>query len=367
MQAPVTAEEARVRRHRLQQRVISDAADRLMISTSVAWCTTMTILPLHRVKYMSQCLPEYQLLRKPVTFSGGFGAAMHIWKNEGLLKYWRGFTPAALSALPIVFAKQLATLNFAQDLQNSPSVAGSFTRGLAVSLIGATASTVFNILDMVHVKMATDLRYPEAFNLSSSQPAPNKKLTTFSPYKFRNWVHTAKQIYTINGSSKLFHGALPVFLYQTSHFFTLFGLTALTSLLGLDHVAPVLSTVTVSALAALISHPLDTIRNRMFFRLPTDIDYRIKPYQNTFECAKYIWDHEGMRGFMRGSGSAINIFVTSMIVSATYMTLVNNAKRDRLQREYLYKMHQYAQEERAQALETSRREIESLAQFDRTI
>jgi len=158
MQTPVTSSEARSRRLQVQERVLGDARDRLILSTAFSVFSIPAVQPLIRLKQMTQCVPEYQLQRKPIAFKTGFGAALHIWRNEGVRRYWRGVIPAMAFTLPTMYAKHLSTLNFAQDLNNSPSIAGSIWRGAAVALIYSTAVSIFNVFDMVSTKMATDLR-----------------------------------------------------------------------------------------------------------------------------------------------------------------------------------------------------------------
>ena len=56
----------------------------------------------------------------------------------------------------------------------------------------------------------------------------------------------------------------------------------------------------VTTVSGIICYPFDTIRKRMITSLFTD-----KPYNGSAECAKSIWNNEGLKGFFVGAGISV--------------------------------------------------------------
>eukprot|EP00461_Guttulinopsis_vulgaris_P004791 UN04793 len=86
---------------------------------------------------------------------------IHIYKNEGLRRFWRGIFPMAVFAAPTLLTKHVSTLSFAQDVNNQPTILNSITRGYMVTGLTSFVGVIFNVFALAYTKMAADLRFPE--------------------------------------------------------------------------------------------------------------------------------------------------------------------------------------------------------------
>lgn len=375
--ATITPEEARLRRLHLQEKMVMDARNQLTANVAYGFWGGLAALPLYRSRLLTTLVPEYNTLKLPIKFNTATGAFLHITKNEGLRRHWRGFFPMAAFLFPTVFAKQLSTLSFLHDLNNTPSSTGSIAKGFAVATLTGLVTTLFQPFLLAYTKMAADLRFPEY--LSHAQTAANplgivpkrlveedeegrktlktKKITSYTPYQNRNVVYTLKRLYVMGGAKNLFTGSLPAVLGLYAHFTTIFAFAGITHLLGLDRYTPLLATITSSALATIVVQPFEVVRNRMQYRVPMQLDYRLKPYSGMRDCFKHIWAQEGLRAFYRGSATSVGLFCTGLVTTSLAATLSNEWKRDKLRENYLAKVNQFTAAQREKAEKNMHREF----------
>eukprot|EP00461_Guttulinopsis_vulgaris_P002988 UN02989 len=109
-------------------------------------------------------------------------------------------------------------------------------------------------------------------------------------------------------------------------------------------------------MATVFVQPFEVIRSRMQYRVPMQLDYRIKPFDNVRQCIKNIWQTEGIAGFYRGSAASMGLFMSGLITASVATSWSNEYRREQLKKEYTTKVEQYARQERQLRLERDARE-----------
>lgn len=282
------SEEVKLRRQQLLEERDKTSFRRYFTSVGYAILAGFCSVPFVRNKVMMQCRPEIVFAGREPHFTKPLTAFSHIRKNEGKTKFVRGIIPFMTFLVPYCFIRQSTTTSFSKDLDDRSSAIAAYSRGFAATTIASLFASILTPFSIAATKMMADTK-------------PAKRAI----YEYHGPFVTMRSVYAFGGISKLLVGAVPFWLCNITQFSSLYILSALLSAptFGLH---PSISTLLSSALAVAASHPLDTIRSRMQYRLHTQVTDYIPEYKGMSDCAQTIWKNEGIRGFYRGgSGSAV--------------------------------------------------------------
>jgi hypothetical protein len=293
-------DEAKLRRQQLVEERNKHSYRRYFTSVGYSLLAVFCAVPFYRTKVLMQCRPEFLKLGREPYFTKPRDALVHMWKNEGKTKIFRGVIPLFCFMIPYAFMRQSATNSFSQDLTDRSSPIAAYSRGFAATTVASAAALILNPFSLASNKMMADTK-------------PAKRAI----YEYHGPTAVLKSVHSMGGFGKLFVGALPFWLHNTVHYTALFALTSLLS--ATQTMPPTVVTLLSSIGAVLCAHPIDTIRSRMQYRLHTQITDFVPEYKGMVDCGKQVWKAEGIRGFYRGGSSQMVIFglATLWLIIAT--------------------------------------------------
>jgi hypothetical protein len=262
--------------------------------------------PLERVKLLLQCQNASEEIPPRGRYKGVINTSKRVYKEQGLLAFWRGFSPLVLRVVPqVILSKPLLVLSSAVFPQVDPRK--SFARAF-INYIGAGTLSyglgllVVQPLDVMHVLMSMEVvperstRYGnvvECFRLVSAQKGLAALWNGFAPALLANTLYRALYILAVSF-------AKPRLLGPRSE-----DSSVLREVLFF-HAAALTATALV--------YPLETIAHRMSAQAG-----RAQPqYRNSLEAAKHIWREEGIRGFYAGGLIGIGRTVLLSLIFAAY-------------------------------------------------
>jgi len=283
--------------------------DLLMGGTAGAIAKTICA-PIERVKLLLQT--QHSNLAVKSEYNGIVDCFTRVFKEEGLLAFWRGNLSNVIRYFPTT------AINFAvKDALQRQFLGGvdpktqSFKFFLGNLLSGGTAGaiglTIVYPLDFVRTRLAADIG------------------KAASERQFNGMVDCAKKIFGTDGFTGLYRGftisVIGIFVYRAFYFGgydtgkrLVFGTDAeqnKASKLARFFFAQVIVTVSET-----ISFPLDTVRRRLMMQSGRKTG--TMEYNGTFDCFRKIHAKEGVTGFFKGNLSNVWRSVGSSLVLVLY-------------------------------------------------
>ena len=260
--------------------------------------------PVERVKLLMQ-------LQGSIDGAGGQNArqvALNVYRDEGLLAFWRGNLPnvlraagqAALNFALMDYYKKAAVIPFLEDtiiqrrqtsteeVQRRRNLITSFVSG---GMAGGTSTTVLYPIEFLRTRLAMD---------------QGRSIET---RHYRGMRDVLVKTFQADGIRGLYQGygiALSGSVLYRLLFFG--GYDALKSevqdIKAKREVAEMTWTERfalaqiVTLTAGTICYPIDSVRRRLMMQAGKPMEQR--KYRNSFNCFRVVWLQEGMRGFYLG-------------------------------------------------------------------
>ncbi|CAI2374694.1 unnamed protein product [Moneuplotes crassus] len=249
--------------------------------------STLNHAPISRAVLLLQCQNSSTQI-KPENRYNGFNVFSRIYKEQGLLSFWRGNLPACLKTIPVFvlhrwFSVPLKNLFGLKD----PNKAGmkKFLANLTAGGLAGTISLMISYpIEFCRVRMAMDVG-----------ATPKERM-------FNSYSHIWSKISNSEGL-KGFYKGLPVsiigiFAYR-GLYFGLFD--TFKTLVSQNFFMMWLFAQGTTMSAMILTYPLNTVKGRMMMQ-----SGRKNPqYKNSFDSIKTIARKEGIRGFYGGLGVSL--------------------------------------------------------------
>ncbi|XP_024367991.1 probable ADP,ATP carrier protein At5g56450 [Physcomitrium patens] len=262
----------------------------LMLGALMGGVAHTIVAPVERAKLLLQTQDSNMVVidGKHTRYKGLLDCIMRIAKNEGVLSLWRGNVSSVLRYYPSL-AINFAFKDFYRVLLTSGRTEGKGTLSnapanfLAGALAGCTSLVFVYPLDIAHTRIAADIGRG-------------------SNRQFQGLGDFLRTIYSKDGIRGVYRGFPASVHGMVVHRSVYFG--------GFDTMKEYLSQDTylsfwkrwliaqgVTTSAGLISYPLDTVRRRMMMQAGLEKNM----YNNTLDCWKKVYRHEGVMAFYKGA------------------------------------------------------------------
>lgn len=230
-----------------------------------AYFTKTTVAPLERIKLLKQSQPYYNTNN----YNSIFNSFRYIYKNEGLLGFYRGNLSNIARIGPAYMVKFPANEFYQKHIPgDKKSYQYLLTCGV---LAGLTQITITYPLDTLRTRMTLDLNMTKNYNsLYNCFKTIYKNEGLLGFYKG----------FGITGSTYPFYVGIQFSIYRyLKEDYGYFG-------------APVAGFIAQTSM-----YPGDTIKRQMQIN---GLDNTKQKYRNLFHCVKSIYKNKGIRGFYPG-------------------------------------------------------------------
>ena len=268
-----------------------------VMNATLSFCSSAIsktlVAPLERIKLLLQ--NQYILNDLSVKYKGNIDCAIRVWKEQGVLSFWRGnmanvyrYAPnfALIYSLKETFKKLFApTNNKYRNILNNI---------LSAAFAGVLSTFVTYPLDFARTKIGVDVGHE------------NQR-------KYKGITSCLIKYYKLEGFKGIYAGfsitCFGAFFYRG----LMFGLHDSKSK---NHTLffQYLTSVATTGISGMVLLPLDTIRRRLM----VETGEKNKLYKGIFDCIRVIYKQEGFIGFSKGGYSN---FIRSF---GTAFTLVFN-------------------------------------------
>lgn len=255
------------------QRVV-DGSRMFMAGGSAGAIARTATAPLDRIKLLFQVQGLASSGTSAVAYTGVGQAAMKIYKEEGVLAYWKGNGTNIIRIFPYSAAQLAANDQYKRMFCTKDGEMTVARRLLSGACAGMTATALTHPLDTVRLRLA------------------------LPGHEYNGMAHAIKQMVRHEGVGSLYKGLAPTLVgiapYAALNFASY---DLLKAIAYKDHKpqSPVTNFflgAVAGTISATVCYPLDTVRRRM--QMKGDV------YQGQFHAMKTILQKEGMRGFYRG-------------------------------------------------------------------
>lgn len=263
------------------------------------------VAPIERVKLLMQL--QGSLEAKEYHGSGAWSVAQTVYKEQGVLAFWRGNTPnllmqagsASLNFMLMDWFKAELVEPFMEYTMQRPSQRTEdqrkrrralWTSFLSGGLAGGTAITFLYPIAFLRTRLAMDVGATKETRLY-----PRGMRDAFcSTYK-SDGIRGVYQGYGIALAGGIAYRALHLGGYDALK--TEMMRYRQGELTWIERVA---AAQLVSISAAATMYPVDSVRRRLMMQAGVPNEER--PYRNSFECVRVVLRNEGLRGFYLGLG-----------------------------------------------------------------
>lgn len=269
------------------------------------------VAPIERIKLLMQL--QTSLSQPEYRNNSAWGVAKLVYREQGLLAFWRGNTPnllmqagsASLNFMlmdyykqqvvnPImIYTLQLPSKRTPEERQHRRSLWSSFLSG---GLAGATATTLLYPIAYLRTRLAMDV----GSTLEKTRQYPRGMRDVFVGTYKSDGVRGLYQGYGIALVGGIAYRALhlggydalktEILRYNSNHNNT-------EIVLWMERIA---AAQCVSLAAAAIMYPVDSVRRRLMMQAGIPESERL--YRNSLNCIRVVLQTEGMRGFYLGLG-----------------------------------------------------------------
>ncbi|XP_013382561.1 ADP,ATP carrier protein 3, mitochondrial-like [Lingula anatina] len=262
------------------------------LSGAAAVISKTAAAPIERIKLVVQNQSEMVkagTLERP--FKGIIDCTTWIYKNEGLIYFWRGNIPNCIRYFPtqaLNFAFRDKIKKIFASAPNEPYPV-TFSKNIASGGVAGALSLMFVYsLDYCRTRLANDMK--------SAKKGSERQFTGMFDVYSKTWK--------ADGIKGLYRGfvvsCVGIIVYRGCYFGFYDSLKPV--LLGHDAgvATSFLLGYAVTVTSGLISYPIDTIRRRMMMTSGGGVHY-----SGSIDCAIQIFKHEGAMSFMKGAGANI--------------------------------------------------------------
>ena len=269
--------------------------------------TKTAIAPLERVKVLRQT--EKELLKQgklEAAYKGIIHCKLEIFKREGLASFWRGSSANlircfATQAINLLVKNKIKTIFL---IKNSDNYITFISKSIMAGSLAGILNLVFVYsLDYTYTKLAADNKINDI-------------------RQFDSLVDVYKHSFNKDGICGLYRGfgiTCAGLILHRIFFFSLHDL--LIPILRSDRpsfASSLIFACGITVITTLLTHPLDTIRQRMIINSNDDTNY-----SGTFDCLSKISKNEGLMVLMNGAG--VSLMKTTVQIVAIF-TLSRLAK-----------------------------------------
>lgn len=269
-------------------------SSKMFVAGGVAGAVARTAsAPLDRIKLLFQVQAVASSGTSATAYTGVWQAAAKIFRDEGVLAFWKGNGTNIIRVFPYSAAQLMANDNYKRLLADHNGELSVFRRLVSGALAGMTATALTHPLDTVRLRLALpESRYTGMTNalvtisrqegLLALYKGLSPTLIGIAPYAALNFASYDLLKHYIYGDSR------PQSVFAN---------------LGIG--------ATAGTFAATVCYPLDTIRRRQ--------QMEGQVYKNQIDAFKTIWRTEGIRGFYRGwSSNCLKVVPQNSIRFVTY-------------------------------------------------
>jgi len=249
-----------------------------------------SVAPFDRVKILMQ---TQHLLLKEQKYTGVLQTWKAIWKEEGILKLWKGNATNVFRVIPYS-ATQFASYDFYKHwISPKDKKQTTIQRLTAGALAGMTATTLTHPLDVIRLRLAVSKELRGASDAFKSIISERGLISLFKGY-----TPTLLSLAPFIGINFATFDTLKTWVYPDKT-----QPTSTIVILGLG--------ASAGLFAQTCCYPLDTVRRRMQLKGTN--------YKNTLDAFKTIYNKEGPKGFYRGMvANAIKILPNNAIRFAIF-------------------------------------------------
>mmetsp|Transcript_45252 Transcript_45252/g.115807 ORF Transcript_45252/g.115807 Transcript_45252/m.115807 type:complete len:299 (-) Transcript_45252:65-961(-) len=255
------------------QRIV-DGSRMFLAGGTAGACARTATAPLDRIKLLFQVQGLASSGTSAVAYTGVGQAAMKIYKEEGVLAYWKGNGVNIIRVFPYSAAQLAANDQYKRIFSTKDGEMTVARRLLSGACAGMTATALTHPLDTVRLRLA------------------------LPGHAYNGLVHAIQQMVKTEGVGSLYKGLAPTLVGIAPYAALNFASYDL-----LKHFAykdnrqqnPMINFflgATAGTVAATVCYPLDTVRRRM--------QMKGHVYDGQYHAMKTILQKEGMRGFYKG-------------------------------------------------------------------
>lgn len=284
-----------------------------LLSGTAAVTSKTIAAPIERLKMVKQ--NESELVKKGILqrpFTSLAECCQWILRNEGAAAFWKSNFTNCLRYFPTQALNFSLLPQYKKIEALKPNKQDSFGKALtknvaAGGLSGGTSLLVVYSLDYARTRLAADLK--------SEKGGGSREFTGLADVYKKTWAAEGfRGLYA--GFNISFIG---IFIYRGIYFGMYHTIMPLFPEEKATLTTRFLVGWAVTALAGLMSYPIDTIRRRMMMVAGGKADVK---YTSSLHCASYILKNEGITSFFKGAGANIVRGVAGAGVLALFDTFV---------------------------------------------